>query len=207
MSQNLETNFIILEKNNIIEKAEIKYPYYYEFLSIPLIQETDLIEILKSIEDAKSKYPILCAYLDSNKEDINYLQTFSQINNFVNYTIENYTNQISRNKAKSTKICDEKNIPKDLFDDFLKGFNESGLYKIAYRYECHDLKTVISLRELTNQDNLCCFLIDSGAQSYGMQLAAIYQKYISWQNSFLEKVIYNIPNDNIKLAYLKKKNI
>ena len=205
MSQNLETNFIILEKNNIIEKAEIKYPYYYEFLSIPLIQETDLIEILKSIEDAKSKYPILCAYLDSNKEDINYLQTFSQINNFVNYTIENYTNQISRNKAKSTKICDEKNIPKDLFDDFLKGFNESGLYKIAYRYECHDLKTVISLRELTNQDNLCCFLIDSGAQSYGMQLAAIYQKYISWQNSFLEKVIYNIPNDNIKLAYLKKK--
>ena len=169
------------------------------------MQETELIEILKSIEDAKNKDPILCAYLDSNKEDINYLQTFSQINNFVNYTIENNTNQISRIKAKSIKISDEKNIPKDLLDDFLKGFNESRLYKIAHRYECHDLKNIIKLRELTNQDDLCCFLIGNGAQYYGMQLTAIYQKYISWQNPFLKKVIYNIPNDNIKLVYLKKK--
>ena len=210
MSQNLEINYIILEKNNIIKNTETKYPYYYEFLSIPTIQETELIKILKSIEDAKNIYPVLCAYLDSNKTEIDYLQTFSSINNFVNYTIENYTNQISRAKAKTIKIIDEinaKNIPSDLYKDFLKGFNESGLYKIAHRYECHDLKEVkgFTLRELTDEDDLCCFLIDNGAQYYGMQLAAVYQKYIALQNSFLEKVIFNIPNDNIKLAYIKKK--
>lgn len=105
------------------------------------------------------------------------MQTFSLINNFVNYTIENYTNQISRVKSKTIKIIDEinaKNIPLDLFNDFLKGFNESGLYKIAHRYECHDLKEVILLKEITSQDDLCCFLIDNGAQYYGMQLAAVY---------------------------------
>ena len=206
-SQSLEINYIILEKNNIIKNAENKYPYYYEFLSIPSIEENQLKEILKSIKDAKSKYPVLCSYLDSNKKEIDYLQSFSLINNFVNYTIENYTNQISRVKAKTIKIIDEinaKNIPLDLFNDFLKGFNESGLYKIASQYECHDLK-FLPLRELTNQDDLCCFLIDNGAQYYGMQLAAVYTKFISFQNSFLEKVIYNIPNDNIKLAYLQKK--
>ena len=36
-------------------------------------------------------------------------------------------------------------------------------------------------------------------------MEAIYQKYISFQNSFLEKVIYNILGDNKKLVYLKNK--
>lgn len=58
ISQNLEINYIILEKNNIIKNAESKYPYYYEFFSISTVQENHLIEILKSIEDAKSRYPI-----------------------------------------------------------------------------------------------------------------------------------------------------
>ena len=69
-SQSLEINYIILEKNNIIKNAENKYPYYYEFLSIPSIEENQLKEILKSIKDAKSKYPVLCSYLDSNKKAI-----------------------------------------------------------------------------------------------------------------------------------------
>ena len=208
MSQNLEINYIILEKNSIMKNANIIYPYYYEFLSIPLIEENQLIEILKSIENAKSQYPVLCAYLNTDKKDIDYLQTFTQINNFVNYTIEYYTNQISRAKAKSVKIKDEvtaKNIPSDLLEGFLKGFNESGIYKIASRYDCHDLTKRFDLRELTKEDNLSCFLIDNGIQYYGMQIASIYQKYISFQNSFLDKVIYNIPDDNKKLVYLQKK--
>ena len=208
MSQNLEINYIILERNSIMKNADIIYPYYYEYLSIPLIEENQLIERLKSIENSKSQYPVLCAYLDSDKKEIDYLQTFTQINNFVNYTIEHYTNQISREKAKSVKIKDEiaaKNIPSDLLNDFLKGFNDSGIYKIAFRYECHDLRERFDLRELTKEDDLSCFLIDNGVQYYGMQIASIYQKYISFQNSFLDKVFYNIPDDNIKLVYLKKK--
>ena len=117
--------------------------------------------------------------MNSNKKDIEYLQAFSQINNFVNYTIEHYTNQISREKANSMKINEEliaKNIPIDLFEDFLKGFNDSGLYNIADRYECHNLKEILKPRKLTKQDNLSDFLIDNGVQGYGMLIAAIYQR-------------------------------
>lgn len=98
-----------------------------------------------------------------------------------------------------------KNIPIDLFNDFLKGFNDSGLYNITDRYECHNLKDILKLRKLTKEDNLSIFLIDNGVQGYGMQIAAIYQKFISFQNSFLDKVIYNISSDNIKLKYIKEK--
>ena len=207
--ENLEPNYIILEKNSIIPNAEAQFPYYYEFLSIPVVNENQLEEILKSIDNSKIKYPVLCAYLDSNKKDIEYLQAFSQINNFVNYTIEHYTNQISREKANSKKINEEliaKNIPIDLFEDFLKGFNDSGLYNIADRYECHNLKEILKpRRKLTKQDNLSDFLIDNGVQGYGMLIAAIYQKFISFQNSFLDKIIYNISSDNKKLKYIKEK--
>ena len=220
---NLEPNYIILEKNSIIKNAETQFPYYYEFLSIPEVNESQLEEILKSIDNSKNKYPVLCAYLDSNKKHIEYLQTFSQINNFVKYTIENYTNQISREAANSRTIDKElndkqlkdkelndkelyeKKIPIYLFNDFLNGFNESGLYKIADRYECHNLKDVLKIKPLTKEDYLSDFLIDNGVQGYGMQIAAIYQKYISFQNVFLDKIIYNIPSDNKKLSYIKEK--
>ena len=207
-TENLEPNYIILEKNSIITNIEEQFPYYYEFLSIPVVNENQLEEILKSIDNSKIKYPVLCAYLDSNKKDIEYLQSFSQINNFVNYTIERYTNQISREKANSKKINEEliaKNIPIELFNDFLKGFNDSGLYIIADRYECHNLKEFLKPRKLTKEDNLSDFLIDNGVQGYGMLIAAIYQKFISFQNSFLDKIIYNISLDNKKFKYMKDK--
>ena len=38
-----------------------------------------------------------------------------------------------------------------------------------------------------------------------MQIAGVYQKYISFQNSFLDNVIYNIPLENQKLMYIKDK--
>ena len=40
------------------------FPYYYEFLSIPLVNENDIKDLLKSIENAEKKYPVLCSYLN-----------------------------------------------------------------------------------------------------------------------------------------------
>ena len=211
-SNNLEMEYKILERENMLDKVEIKYPFYYEFLSIPLVTENDIKEILKSIEDVEKKYPVLCSYINANKKDIEYLQAFTQVNNFVNYTIEHYSNNISREEAKKRKINDElvsKNIPLNLFKEFLKGFNDRELYKIATQFECHNLKDKIELKKFSKEDNLSNFLIDNGVQDYGMQLAALYHKFILFQNTFLNNVIYNIPDSNNtgveKLGYLKEK--
>lgn len=91
----------------------------------------------------------------------------------------------------------------NLFKEFLKGFNESGLYKIADRYKCHSLKDILN-GKLSEKNNLADFLIDNGVQGYGMKIAAIYQKYISFQNTFLSQIINNIPNEKTNLSYVKK---
>ena len=210
-SNNLEIEYIILERENIMANVERKYPYYYELLSIPLVKEENIKELLKSIENVEKKYPVLWSYLNIDKKEIEYLQTFSQINNFVNYTIEHYSNAISRDEAKKRKINGEldKNIPINLFNEFLKAFNNHELYKIANQYDCHILK--FDLRKFSREDYLSNFLIDNGVLDYGMQLAALYQKYIQYQNSFLDNVIYNIPKGNNffkgaeKLGYLREK--
>ena len=208
--KNLDPKYIILEnedKNPSVE-VELEYPYYYDLLSIPIIQEEQLNEILKSKKNAKKKYPVLYHYLNTNKKNIEYLQTFPQINKFVNSTIEIYTNNISRKDAKIIKIKDEihaKVIPRGYFVDFLKAFNDKELYKIADHYECEDLTKYLELRKFSENDSLSNFLIDNEEFNYGIQLAALYQKFSSFQNNFLNNVINDIPDDNYKLDYLKRK--
>ena len=212
MSNNLEIEYKIIERENMIENVDYKYPYYYEFLSIPLVKEDDIQNRLNSIENVEKIYPVLCNYLSANKKHIEYLQTFGQINNFVNYTIEHYSNAISREEAGRRRISEEigKDIPAKLFKEFLKAFNKHKLYEIATQFDCHNFK--FKLRELNKDDFLSNFLIDNGVQSYGMQIAGLYQKYIAFQNKFLDDVIYNIPNENDEIAgiaerleYLKNK--
>ena len=178
-SNNLEIEYKILERENMIENVEFKYPYYYEFLSIPLVKEDDIKEKLKSIENVERIYPVLYNYLNANKKQIEYLQTFSKINNFVNYTIEHYSNAISREEAGRKKISDEigKDIPSNLFNEFLNAFNEHKLYEIATQFDCHNFK--FPLRKFSKDDFLSNFLIDNGVQGYGMQLAGLYQKYMT----------------------------
>lgn len=38
MQNNLEIEYNIIEGENMIERVEIKYPYYFKFLSIPLVK-------------------------------------------------------------------------------------------------------------------------------------------------------------------------
>ena len=87
VSENLEPTYIILEDSNKIENVEFQFPYYYELLSIPIVEENNLKEKLYLIKDVENQYPVLCSYLNTNKKDIEYLQTFSKINNYVNYSI------------------------------------------------------------------------------------------------------------------------
>jgi len=205
---NLEQEYIILEKNNKIDLVEKKYPYYYDFLSIPLVKEQDIKEMLDSIENADKKYTVLHKFLTTKKEDIKYLKTISRINNFVNFTISHYSNLISRKEASKISIEAEisnKNIPKRLFEEFLSAYNKYELYKITNQYKCHYLDNKIESRELNKEDKLSCFLIDNGVQGQGMKLAALYDEYIKYQNSFLDSIVSKIDEDNKKLKYLKEK--
>ena len=207
-NNDLEQEYLILENNNKIDFVEKEYPYYYEFLSIPLVNEKNIKEILDSIADSDKKYTVLYQYLTMNHKEINYLQTFSKINNFVNYTISHYSNLISRKEALERKIKEEisnKNIPKRLFDEFLSAYNDYKLYQISIQYRCHNLEGKVESRKLSEEDSLGSFLIDNGVQGQGMKLAALYEKYSSIQNSFLDNVISNIDTNNKKLEYLKNK--
>ena len=164
---NVEIEYKILETDSMLSSIEDIFPYYYEFLSIPLVKENDIKDLLKSIENAEKKYPVLCSYLNINKRHMECLQTFSQINNFVNYTIEHYSNAISREEARNKKIIEEiknKNIPTNLFNEFLKAFNDNKLYEISNQFDCHAFKFV--LRKFSKDDPLSNFLIDNGVQSY-----------------------------------------
>ena len=204
---NLEQEFIIIERNDKIDSVEKNFPYYYDLLSIPLINFKDIKKILDSIENSEKKYTVLYNYLAANHKAINYLESFSQINHFVNYTISHYSNLISRKEASKRIISEEienKEIPKKLFDDFLKAYNNYKLYEIAQQYGCHVLKDKVEQRALKETDNLSCFLIDNGVVGHGMQLVALYEEYIKYQNSFLDNIVSNIDENNKKLKYLKE---
>ena len=92
-----------------------------------------------------------------------------------------------------------------LFDDYLNVFNKNKLYLIGDRFGCKELK--FEKRELNENDCLAFFLIDKGVQSYGMQIASIFQKFINNQNTFLRNIFDNILPENHKLNLLKNKII
>ena len=48
----------------------------------------------------------------------------------------------------------------------------------------------------TKEDNLYYFLIDDDVQIYGMLIAVYIKNLYLFQNSFLNKTIYNISSDN-----------
>ena len=76
---------------------------------------------------------------------------------------------------------------------------------IGDRFGCKELK--FEKRELNENDCLAFFLIDKGVQSYGMQIASIFQKFINNQNTFLRNIFDNILPENHKLNLLKNKII
>ena len=159
-----------------------------------------LKDIINSDKDAQKKYPVLYSFLNVNFEKMGYLQSFREINDFVNHMIEQYSYKISREEAKQIKINDElkRNIPTSLFKNFLEAYNNCELYKISNRYIKRELPPI----KLSEENCLSYFLIDNGDYS-GMYLAAIYENLILIQNQFLKSIIENIDKNNNKMN-LKK---
>ena len=56
-SESLDSKYIILENPTIIDNIENEFPYYYELLSIPLVNEDHLKENLFFIENVLDNIP------------------------------------------------------------------------------------------------------------------------------------------------------
>jgi hypothetical protein len=189
-----------------------KYPYFTDLLSINTVSKSHLIEILNSMENTSELYPALISYLETDEKNIEYLQNITLMNEFVLFTIENYSYQITREEANSKKMSSEvrnNKIPAKPFENFKKAFNDHNIYLNSIQYDCKNLpEKGLVLKKLDEKKDdslvLSSFLIDNGACNHGMQIAAAYQDFIKIQNTFLNNIKSKIEN-NESLKYLVNK--
>ena len=144
------------------------------------------------------------------------IQNLIKINPFVNSMIEQYTYKKTRAEAKELKIKDEldrlnnqllvKQFKEFLrgwysFCDFLKRKQQNPEIKEKYLLEYNN-RQQMDIKYIKESDPIAFVLNDDGEVSYGMYLAAAYQKFINWQNSFLNNIIENISQSGV-LHYFK----
>ena len=132
---------------------------------------------------------------------IKYLPDF---NEFTNFMIDNYSYKVSRDEASNKLIKDEENYKnnqfgfKDMFNKFKNIWKKMKPY--ATKYECKDDMPQIDLDE---NKSLAHFLIDNEEWCKGMYIAAAYQKFIDWQNSFLDGLIEPLRLNGILHHFVK----
>ena len=109
-------------------------------------------------------------------------------NEFVNYMVDYYSFKISRDDAKKRVLANEPIVKELDFDNKFKGFigawNE--IKPNATKYICRDQMPV---KDLSKNDKLIYFLNDEGELGNGMYLSAGCQKFIEWQNNFLQPIV------------------
>ena len=203
---------IIQESINPLLYNENKYPLFRFFIIPKYPNKKHLIENLNLIPNYQQKYPIISSYLNDNGET-DALQNIIKINPFTNSMIEKYTYKITRDKGKEIKIKDaltNEILRKQFeqfkegwknFSDFLKRKQKNIELKDRYllQYKC---RPPMDIKYINEEDPIAYALNDDGEYLYGMYLAAAYQKFIIWQNTFLNNIIGNISQSGV-LHYFK----
>ena len=195
---------LMLENFDMNLYDEIEYPFYKYFSMTTYPSESKLVEELHKIPEYENKYPLLNSYLNIIKEKINdenniikkeqineieFIKYLPKFNEFSNIMIDIYSYKISRNDASSLKISKEdmyKNNQaglKDNFNSFIKIWNKIGPYVKKYENE------ILSPITLDNDKSLDYFLIDCEEKGKGRYIAGAYEKFIEWQNNFLNGLI------------------
>ena len=195
---------IICEEKLPTEKIYEVFPLLKYFIYTKYLTKEDFIQQLGPKEKYMTKYPLLYKYLtglkDPNVHKLDYLVIF---NKFTNEMIDHYSFNITREDAK-IKLLKDENIYteqafKDLFEIFLEGWNDKKIKDQAIKYKDNPNMEV---KQLSEEDQLIYFLIDINEQGFGMYLAAAYQKFISWQNQFLQFVIDNGADKSSLSSYI-----
>ena len=197
---------------SFIEQNNPKYRYLNDLYSVKTVSIEELKNILKTIENSFDLYPVLNNYLETNKESIDYLQNINLMNDFVLFTIENYSYQIDRDTAKKLNMKSEirkKKIPEKSFQNFKIAYNDHKIYLKEPQYNCHVLKKdIIPIKKLDENIDpllpLFSFLIDNGEYGDGMKIAAVYSDFIKIQNKFLNCVKSKLEKNDKHRNLVKK---
>ena len=199
---NFDIKAIITE---IIPVSEEQYPEKeYPMLKYFNLTKYKTVDDFKRHMDANIFYPLINQIITENP-DLYKMENLPAFNEFCNYMIERYSFKISRDDAKKRKLKNE-DIYKDnefnkKFTIFLKSWDK--IKTEAIKYQCRDEMPV---KNLSENDELIYFLNDNGEIGGGMYMAAAYQNFITWQDTFLQHIIdpnlskgiLNCYVDNIK---------
>ena len=186
--------------NNLPEKdfPLIKYFFAANYPNYELFSEKfDLIQ------NAMIQYPVLTNYLNARQSgSIDLLQNINNINPFINYVLDKYSNKITREEAKQKKIKDElinDEEMKRLFINFKEGWKN--IYKTLSNYDC---RGKLPEKNITEDDYLAFCLNDNFEDNYGKYIATAYKDFITYQNNFLKNIIDNNANKDYLYSYLNQ---
>ena len=187
----IKDNLDKTEFNKIFELLKIpkanNYPFSEYFNEIDFPNVDKFKEEFLSLNINKEKYPLLWHFIKS--ENLKKLKHLLDYNDFVETMINNYSGKISRKEAKN--ICiNEIEIYKD--NNFLEKLTK--FIKI-YNQILFDKEG----DKLSQRDKLICFLIDDDEKNdYGIKIKKGYDKFINWQNSFINSIVKSEQNKHFK---------
>ena len=170
---------------------EIDYPFIKYFGEINFPTFNDFKNNLLSSNQNEKKYPLLWFYIKYEKE-ISNLKYLLDYNNFINTMINHFSWKISREEAKN-KNLNEDDIFKD--ENFIKIFND-------FKKIFNNILFIDEKIKLDDNNNLAYFLIDDDEkQNFGIWLKKGLEKFIKWNNEFLNRIINS--EGNKYLSYYK----
>jgi len=174
--------------------SEKEYPLFKYFNYTQYKTEEDMMKGIK----CKEKYPLINQLIkdDLGVNNLKYLQDF---NSFTNYITNYYSFKISREDARK-RILENEEINKEL-DFNIKFNNFLGLWEHikSYAYKYKFVNQMEVKKEFTKKNALINFLNDDKELYNGMYLASACEKFIQWQNSFLQPIIdANLDNGILK---------
>ena len=195
---------LMLENNDIKAYDEENYPFYKFFFMSTYPSKQNMINELEKIINFEQKYPLLSIYVNNLEDKIHLIKYLPEFNEFENFMIDYYSYKISRDEASKRLLKDEEIYKNNeqKFTDKLDRFKEiwSELKPFATKYGCRDEMPPIDLDE---NKSVAHFLNDNGEICKGMYIAAAYQAFIEWQNSFLDKIIEPVRQNGILHHYVK----
>ena len=164
--------------------SEKEYPLFRYFNYTKYKSEDDMYKRMNE----ENRYPLIKQFIVGNPEvrNLSYLLNF---NEFTNYMVNYYSFKISRDYAKENALEDEDVVKKKDFNKKFKNFTEAWdhIKKYSIKYQCREEMEV--KESFSKKDKLINFLIDNGEMKNGMYLAAACQKFIEWQNLFLQPIL------------------
>ena len=133
----------------------------------------------KGLRECSMKYPLLFQVL-FYKDEVKKLKYLSDINNLSNYLIKKFSYRISRKEANHKSINNNDfKIDNNLLTKFISSWNK--LYELnKFQYN-----------NLSENNPLIDFLIESKEKSNFNQINKIYRDLIKHQNNFLTPIIKN----------------